>query len=225
MLTRFMGLLVAALVLGLIAYLALVQGALAPSGTTIGAMAPDPPANGPITPGAKPIAAVPADSVAAPIQKPIAPSIPSPAGLVIPVAGISVAQLADTYSDTRGSERAHEAMDIMAPTGTPVLAVADGHIEKLFDSDRGGLTIYQFEPSGRYCYYYAHLQRYAPGIEQGKTVRRGEVIAYVGATGNADPTAPHLHFAVFLLGPERAWSRGTAVNPYPLLGGVESMQK
>jgi murein DD-endopeptidase MepM/ murein hydrolase activator NlpD len=100
-----------------------------------------------------------------------------------------------------------------------VLAVADGHIEKLFDSDRGGLTIYQFEPSGRYCYYYAHLQRYAPGLEEGQQVKRGQVIGHVGATGNADPTAPHLHFAVFLLGPEREWWRGTPVNPYPLLGG------
>ena len=127
--------------------------------------------------------------------------------------------IADTFDDARGSERRHEALDIMAPAGTPVLAVADGHVEKLFDSDRGGLTIYQFEPSGRYAYYYAHLQRYAPGLAEGQALRRGQVIGYVGSTGNADPAAPHLHFAIFLLGPEREWWRGTPVNPYPLLGG------
>jgi murein DD-endopeptidase MepM/ murein hydrolase activator NlpD len=138
---------------------------------------------------------------------------------VVPVAGVSVAQLADTFDDARGGERRHEALDIMAPAGTPVLAVADGHVEKLFDSDRGGLTIYQFEPSGRYAYYYAHLQRYAPGLAEGQALRRGQVIGYVGSTGNADPAAPHLHFAIFLLGPEREWWRGTPVNPYPLLGG------
>ncbi|MGI8560456.1 MAG: M23 family metallopeptidase [Luteimonas sp.] len=144
---------------------------------------------------------------------------PGPAGLVVPVAGVSAVQLADTFDDTRGTERRHEALDIMAPPGTPVLAVADGHVEKLFDSDRGGLTIYQFEPSGRYAYYYAHLQRYAAGLAEGQAVRQGQVIGYVGSTGNADPAAPHLHFGIFLLGPERQWYRGTPINPYPLLGG------
>ena len=98
-------------------------------------------------------------------------------------------------------------------------AAADGTVEKLFTSDAGGLTIYQFEPSGRYAYYYAHLDRYAAGLDEGDTLRRGQVIGYVGSTGNASEDAPHLHFAIFLLGPEKRWWEGTAINPYPLLGG------
>ena len=146
-------------------------------------------------------------------------SAAAPSGLLIPVAGISASALSDTYSDARGIGRVHEALDIMAPAGTPVLAVADGHVEKLFDSDQGGLTIYQFEPTGSYAYYYAHLQAYAPGLAEGREVRRGEVIGYVGSTGNANAAAPHLHFGIFLLGPEKRWWQGTALNPYPLLGG------
>ena len=145
--------------------------------------------------------------------------LPSPSGLLVPVQGLAASQLSDTYTDTRSEGRTHEAIDIMAPRGTPVLAVADGDVEKLFESKQGGLTIYQFEPSGRFEYYYAHLDSYAPGIVEGKALRRGEVIGYVGSTGNASPEAPHLHFAVFVLGPERQWSQGTAINPYPLLGG------
>ena len=125
--------------------------------------------------------------------------------------------IAAEHGDARDGERRHEALDIMAPAGTPVLAVADGHVEKLFDSERGGLTVYQFEPTGRWCYYYAHLQSYAPGLVEGAEVKRGQVLGYVGSTGNAAPSAPHLHFAVFALGPERQWWVGTPVNPYPLL--------
>ena len=146
-----------------------------------------------------------------------AAATPGPAGLIVPVQGIGAAQLVDTYTQSRSDGRTHEAIDIMAPTGTPVLAVADGKVEKLFDSVQGGLTLYQFDPGGRYAYYYAHLDRYAPGVVEGKPLRQGEVIGYVGSTGNADPAAPHLHFAVFVLGPERAWHKGTAINPYPLL--------
>ena len=142
---------------------------------------------------------------------------PSPAGLLIPVEGKSAAQLTDTFIDARSEGRAHDAIDIMAAAGTPVIAVADGYIEKLFDSVRGGLTVYQFEPSGRYAYYYAHLQRYADGVTEKQSIKRGQVIGYVGSTGNADPAAPHLHFAIFLLGPERKWWEGTAINPYPAL--------
>lgn len=147
----------------------------------------------------------------------VAGAEPSPADLLIPVQGTSAAELTDTFVDARSEGRLHDAIDIMAPAGTPVLAVSDGHIEKLFDSARGGLTIYQFEPSGRYTYYYAHLQRYADGLAEKQWIKRGQVIGYVGSTGNADPAAPHLHFAIFLLGPERRWSEGTAINPYPAL--------
>ena len=155
---------------------------------------------------------------------PVRPAAPAtgtlPAGLLVPVQGVSASQLQDTFGDARGEERQHEALDIMAPAGTPVLAVADGHVEKFFDSERGGLTVYQFEPSGRWCYYYAHLQAYAPGLAEGAQLRRGDVIGYVGSSGNADAGAPHLHFAVFALTPERQWWTGTPVNPYPLFSAA-----
>ncbi|VXB20422.1 Endopeptidase [Luteimonas sp. 9C] len=171
------------------------------------------PAGSPVT--APPVTA-PAPSPPRPAAAP-APGAASPAGLLVPVQGVAASALQDTFGDARGSERQHEALDIMAPTGTPVLAVADGTIEKLFTSDRGGLTIYQFEPGGQFAYYYAHLQAYAPGLVEGATIRRGDVLGTVGSTGNADPAAPHLHFAIFRLTPERQWWTGTPVNPYPLL--------
>lgn len=148
-------------------------------------------------------------------------AVASPSGLVVPVQGVSLAQLSNTFDDARGQGRVHEALDIMAPRGTPVLAVADGAIEKLFASERGGLTIYQFEPSGRHAYYYAHLDRYVQGLSEGDEVKRGEVIGYVGSTGNASDDAPHLHFAIFELGPEKNWWEGTAINPYPVLTGAK----
>lgn len=164
---------------------------------------------------------VDAPSPASAPAPPIAVAPPSTAipgeGLLIPVQGKTPADLDDTFTDARSEGRSHDAIDIMATAGTPVLAVADGQIEKLFDSKRGGLTIYQFEPSGQYAYYYAHLQRYADGLAEKQTVRRGQVIGYVGSTGNASPEAPHLHFAIFVLGKERHWWEGTAINPYPLL--------
>jgi peptidoglycan LD-endopeptidase LytH len=140
-----------------------------------------------------------------------------PRGLIVPVSGVAATALADTYGDARSGERQHQALDIMAPAGTPVVATADGRIEKLFTSDKGGLTIYQFEPGGRYVYYYAHLQRYAPGLAEKQQVKQGDVIGYVGSTGNADPGAPHLHFGVSVLGPERQWWKSTPIDPYPLL--------
>jgi murein DD-endopeptidase MepM/ murein hydrolase activator NlpD len=137
--------------------------------------------------------------------------------LAMPVDGIDGDDLRDTFHETRGGTRRHEALDIMAPRGTPVRAVRDGHIEKLFTSYAGGLTIYQFEPTGEYAYYYAHLDRYAPGLSEGQVVSRGELIGFVGSTGNASADAPHLHFAIFHLGPERRWWDGLPLNPYPLL--------
>ncbi|HSR65023.1 MAG TPA: peptidoglycan DD-metalloendopeptidase family protein [Xanthomonadaceae bacterium] len=151
---------------------------------------------------------------------PGATPLPAPANLRIPVAGVAAAQLADTFNDRRDGGRAHEALDIMAPRGTPVLAAADGSIAKLFTSQRGGLTVYEFDPTGTWAYYYAHLDRYAPGLAEGRQVRRDEVIGYVGSTGDADASAPHLHFAIFVLGPEKHWWQGTAIDPYPLLGGT-----
>ena len=105
----------------------------------------------------------------------------------------------------------------MAPTGTPVIAVADGKVVKLFQSKPGGLTVYQFDPSEQFAYYYAHLDRYADGIAEGMEVKRGTVIGYVGVTGNSDPNAPHLHFALVSLTPEKQWWKGTPLNPFPLM--------
>lgn len=139
--------------------------------------------------------------------------------LLVPVQGIAADQLQDTFTDARSEGRVHDAIDILAPSGTPVLAVADGTVEKLFDSERGGLTVYQFEPRGRYCYYYAHLDRYAEGLAEKKVIKRGDVIGYVGSTGNANPAAPHLHFEIHLLGPEKQWWKGASINPYPVLRG------
>ena len=138
-------------------------------------------------------------------------------GLLLPVQGITAAQLQDTFTDARGDGRVHDAIDIMAAAGTPVLAVADGTVEKLFDSKLGGITLYQFNPQRTLAYYYAHLQAYAPGIAEKQPLKRGQVIGYVGTTGNANPDGPHLHFAIFELGPEQQWWKGTAINPYPQL--------
>lgn len=151
----------------------------------------------------------PADGAALLAQRP----------LVIPVAGVRPEALVDTYEQGRVGHR-HEAIDIGAPRGTPVHAVDDGKAVKLFTSIPGGLTLYQFDPTGRLAYYYAHLDRYAPGLKEGMTLRRGDVIGYVGSTGNASPDAPHLHFAVFRLGPLRQWWKGEPVNPYPALRGA-----
>lgn len=140
-----------------------------------------------------------------------------PGKLLVPVQGIKSAQLTDTFYQPRGEQRQHEALDIMAPTGTPVIAVADGKVVKLFQSKPGGLTVYQFDPSEQFAYYYAHLDRYADGIAEGMEVKRGTVIGYVGVTGNSDPNAPHLHFAVVALTAEKQWWKGTPINPFPLM--------
>jgi murein DD-endopeptidase MepM/ murein hydrolase activator NlpD len=134
----------------------------------------------------------------------------------IPVEGVLAGELRDTYDQGRGT-RKHEAIDIMAPRGTRVSAVDDGKLIKLFTSVRGGLTAYQFDPQGQLAYYYAHLDRYADGLKEGMQLRRGDLIGYVGSTGDAAPEAPHLHFAVFRLGPERQWWKGEPVNPYAVL--------
>ena len=146
----------------------------------------------------------------------IAPNV-FPRRLVIPVQDVPIGNIRDTFDESRGTERKHEATDILAARGTPVLAADDGMVQKLFLSKPGGITIYQFDPTEQYCYYYAHLDQYADGIHEGMRVRRGDVIGYVGSTGNASETAPHLHFGVFKLGPEKQWWEGTPINPYPIL--------
>ena len=138
--------------------------------------------------------------------------------LLFPVEGVSPGQLHDTFDDARGGGlRRHEALDIMASRGTPVRAVEDGKVAKLFRSIPGGLTLYLFDSTEMFSYYYAHLDRYAAGLEEGDAVRRGDLIGYVGSTGNAAEDAPHLHFAIFHLDADRKWWQGTPINPYPVL--------
>jgi peptidoglycan LD-endopeptidase LytH len=137
--------------------------------------------------------------------------------LLIPVLGIERKALRDNFDERRSAGHKHEALDIMAPRGTPVLAVGDGKVAKLFKSVAGGITVYQFDADEKFAYYYAHLDRYAPGLQHGQLLKRGEVLGYVGSTGNAPAHAPHLHFTIFRLGPDKAWWKGTAVNPYPFL--------
>jgi murein DD-endopeptidase MepM/ murein hydrolase activator NlpD len=137
--------------------------------------------------------------------------------LIIPVVGVRPDQLIDTFTDARSEGRVHDAIDIPAAAGTPVLAAADGGIAKLFHSDRGGTTIYQLSADKRLIFYYAHLQRYADGVVEGSYVKQGDVIAYVGDTGNAGPGNYHLHFSISIINdPKRYWE-GTNINPYPLL--------
>ena len=138
--------------------------------------------------------------------------------LAVPVVGVARDDLHDSFGDLRGL-RQHEGLDLAAPTGTPVVAVDDGTIAKLFVSIAGGIAIYEFDPTTTYAYYYAHLDGYAEGLHEGQVVKRGDVIGYVGTTGNAGETA-HLHFAILKLGPEKRWWEGTPINPYLVLRGV-----
>jgi len=138
-------------------------------------------------------------------------------GLLIPVAGIRPEQLQDTYTQSRSEGRTHNAIDIMAARNTPVVAATDGTIVKLFQSERGGITLYQLGTDNRTVYYYAHLERYADGLAENRFVRRGELLGYVGDSGNAGKDNCHLHFSIWLVtDPKRFWD-GENINPYPLL--------
>jgi murein DD-endopeptidase MepM/ murein hydrolase activator NlpD len=162
-------------------------------------------------------AATPASESSQPTMDALTNSFVGKLKLIIPVAGVKPEQLLDTFTDARSEGRVHDAIDIPAPAGTPVLAAADGEIVKLFQSERGGSTIYQLSTDKRLIFYYAHLQRYADGLVQGKFVKQGEVIAYVGDTGNAGAGNYHLHFSISIVAdPKRYWE-GTNINPYPLL--------
>ena len=153
---------------------------------------------------------------AAPAEQP-GDSFVGQVNLVIPVLGVKPEQLLDTFADARSEGRSHDAIDIAAPGGTPVVAVSEGEVVKLFQSEKGGITIYQLSPDKKLVFYYAHLQRYADGLLEGKYVRQGEVIGYVGDTGNAGAGNYHLHFSIATINdPKRHWD-GTNINPYPLL--------
>jgi murein DD-endopeptidase MepM/ murein hydrolase activator NlpD len=137
--------------------------------------------------------------------------------LELPVQGAIRGELRDSFEETRGSTHSHEAIDIMAPRNTPILAVEDGIIARLFESKAGGTTVYQFDPSGTYVYYYAHLERYVDGLQEGRHVQRGQVLGYVGTSGNAPKETPHLHFAIFRLTDKKQWWDGRPIDPYDIL--------
>jgi len=172
-------------------------------------------------------AAPPSPGVALP-----APSIPGPAPsadpdvrnlarrqLLLPVQGVRRESLVDSWSDERSGGRQHHAIDILAPRDTPILAVEDGTVVKLFTSQRGGLTVYQFDPSTTYVYYYAHLERYADGLQEGERLRRGQILGYVGTSGDAPSGTPHLHFEIMRLTPEKHWWQGASIDPFLVLHG------
>ena len=186
-------------------------------------------------PGATTIGPAPDETVSSPdgrlsttkLPPPLVPITPAPSTPVattgrstlrVPIDDMDVESMKGGFAEARAGHP-HEAVDILAPRNTPVHAVQHGTIAKLFVSKAGGNTIYQFDPSGRLCYYYAHLERYALGLHEGDAVKQGQVIGFVGTSGNAPPETPHLHFAVFALGADRRWWKGTAIDPYLVFKG------
>ena len=173
--------------------------------------------------GARPESPAPARASVTPAPAPARPFATPPRrffdgdDIAIPVASFTREQLVSNFGVPRGGGRTHGAIDILAPRGTPVVASVDGKIEKLFTSAGGGLTIYLFDEEQEWIYYYAHLDRYATGLEEGEKVERGRVIGYVGTTGNAPPNTPHLHFGIERLSATREWWKGTPIDPYPVL--------
>jgi murein DD-endopeptidase MepM/ murein hydrolase activator NlpD len=175
-------------------------------------------------PPTSPAATTPAFPGAAPLIRTNGSSFPTVTGadlvilrahnLLIPVQGVTADKLTDSFDDVRGGTRRHEAMDIMSPRGTPVLSADDGQVLKLHNSVAGGLSIYVADPSQRYIMLYAHLDRYRPGLAAGMTVKKGELLGYVGFTGNANPAAPHLHFAIARSDNMKDWWKGTPMNPF-----------
>lgn len=171
----------------------------------------------------QPTAESAAERTVAPVEPaaPRAKEAPAPAPtattgrtkLRVPIDGFDIEAMKGGFEEARTGHQ-HEAVDLLAPRNTPVHAVESGTVAKLFLSKAGGITIYQFDPSGRVCYYYAHLERYADDLREGEAVKQGQVIGYVGTSGNAPKDTPHLHFAVFELGPDRQWWKGKAVDPY-----------
>ena len=183
--------------------------------------APRPGPNGASPPSGAASTTVPVVS-AVPIGRPRNIAI-APSGLAIPVAGVGPGPLVDPFTQARSGGRIHDAIDIMAPAGTPVVSASDGTVEKLFFSQGGGgITVYIRSPDQTWSYYYAHLQAYAPGLREGQRIARGDPVGLVGSTGNANPAGPHLHFAIHRMAPQDRWWQGSAINPYPLLAARRS---
>lgn len=140
------------------------------------------------------------------------------AELIIPLPGVKASELRDTFNEARGGgARKHEALDIMAPRGTPVLSASAGRVLKLHNSKDGGLMVYAADASDRFVLMYAHLDHYADGMRDSLPLRQGQIIGYVGSTGNAAENAPHLHFAIAHPRDVKLWWTGTAIDPRPLL--------
>lgn len=133
-----------------------------------------------------------------------------------PIEGFDLQRIKGAFYEKRGEE-IHHAADLLAQRNTPVLAVADGKIAKLFLSKAGGITIYQFDPSERFVFYYAHLEKYADGLVDGKAIKRGDVIGYVGTSGNAPKNTPHLHFSVGVMDQSKKWWQAIEVDPFEVL--------
>lgn len=178
---------------------------------------------GVVTSGVLVAATVSAPRLVSPQQTPPTVQTPSTAEfvhelrgrhLLIPIEGVRASALRDSFREARDQTRTHDAIDILAPRNTPVRAVEAGTIAKLFLSKPGGNTIYQFDPTESYAYYYAHLERYAPELHEHQRVAAGQVIGYVGTSGNAPPNTPHLHFAIFKLTPDKHWWQGTPIDPF-----------
>jgi murein DD-endopeptidase MepM/ murein hydrolase activator NlpD len=164
---------------------------------------------------APPTSKTPVAERAAGPPAPVATSGDIPHGrLRAPLDGADIEAFKGGFAERRGGDRPHEAVDMLAPRNTPVHAVENGTIAKLFTSKAGGLTIYQFDPTGHLAYYYAHLERYADGLKDGQPVTQGQIIGYVGTSGNAPPNTPHLHFAVFELNADKHWWQGRPIDPY-----------
>lgn len=200
--------------------LASIRRAEETAGSTVIESSPGPPSSQALTPAPSQSVDVPTAepglspaTTQSPNEAPLPNNYIGTLKLIIPVVGVRPDQLQDTFTDARSEGRAHDAIDILAPAGTPVVAASDGEIIRLFQSERGGTTIYQFSPDKKLVFYYAHLQRYADGLFPGKSVRQGEVIGYVGDTGNAGPGNYHLHFSIAVLAdPKRYWE-GSNINP------------
>ena len=135
---------------------------------------------------------------------------------MVPVEGVRPRDVPDSWNAKRSGDRVHRAIDIAAKKGTPVVSTDDGTIFKLRDNASGGRTLYVTEPGGRFIYYYAHLDRYREGLREGDRVRKGEVIAYVGTTGNAPKNHPHLHFQLLRLEDAKRWWAGASIDARPL---------
>lgn len=170
-------------------------------------------------------AAAPAEAGRAPARRAERLAVGEVSGglLTVPVAGVRREDIEDSWGDPReNGKRSHHGTDLMAPRGTPVLAAAEGTVEKLFESVAGGTTLYVRSLDRRTTYYYAHLSGYAPGLHEGQVVKAGDPLAFVGDTGDAGPGNYHLHFGVTLTTPDQHWYQGRDVNPYPLLAGKPS---